>query len=232
MTGEPLPSLTFAALEARIEAVPDGPVSILDMPRWTITPYAIGAVAAVFGILPSSLVHVWEPRPWMVLMARCGLGVMCCAFALPFLRAVWTLATQMLNFRKSTIEQMDHDRSAFGEIAHWLAQHPESVVADHLRFAQQMQATLQAKLGFLAGGMDKLGILPAAVAAVLALQNWSGTRQIPLWLAMAGLFLLLLWLVGVLAAAMRLRVRVYESLLGEAMRLRESQETGGKLESK
>lgn len=165
-------------------------------------------------------------------MARGGLVAMCCAVALPFLRTVWTLTTQMLHFRKFTIEQMDHDRSVFGEIAHWLAQHPKSVVADHLRFAQYMQATLQAKLGFLAGSIDKLGILPAAVAVILALQNWSGTRQIPLWLAMAGLFLLLFWLVGVLAAAMRLRVRVYESLLGEAMRLQESQGTEGKPESK
>lgn len=222
MDGESLPPLTFAAIEARIEAMPDGPVSMLDTPRWAIVLYVIGAVAAVFGLLPSLLEHIWEPRPWMVLMTRGGLVVMCCACALPFLRSVWTLVTQMLRFNKSMIEQMDHDRLMLGDLAHWLARYPKSALADHLHFAQYRQVMLQGKLGLLVGNMDKLGVLPAAIAAVLALQNWNSTQRIPPWLAMAGVFLLLLWVVGLLFANVRLRVQVYETLLGEAMKLQES----------
>lgn len=222
MDDQSLPPLTFAAIEARIEAMSEGPVSNLATPQWVISLYAIGAVAAVFGMLPSLLMHIWEPRAWMALMARGGVVVMCCACALPFLRSVWTLLTQMLHFRKSTIEQMDHDRVIFGELTRWLARYPKPVVAAHLRFAQHMQATLQAKLGFLAGGADKLGLLPAAVAVIITLQSWSSDRQIPLWLAIAGMFLSLSWLVGVLAAAVRLRVHVFEALLSEATRLQET----------
>lgn len=222
MDGQSLQPLTFVSIEARIKALPDGPASILDTPRWAIVLYVIGAAAAVFGLLPSLLVHVWEPRSWMVLMARGGLVVMCSACAFPFMRSIWMLVAQMLHFRKSVIQQMDHDRLMFGEIARWLAGYPKSVVADHLRFAQYTQAMLQAKLGFLAGSMEKFGILPAAVAAILALQNWNGAQRIPSWLAVIGLFVLLLWLFGVLAAAVRLRLRAYEALLEEAIRLHET----------
>jgi hypothetical protein len=224
MDAQSLPPLTFAAIEARIQAAPDGPASALDTPRWVFVLYAIGASAAFAGVLPSFLMHFWEPRPWMVWMARGGVAGMICACALPFVRSVWGLFRQMLHFRKSMLDQMDHDRVAFREIARWLAQYPKPLLADHLRFAQHMQAALQAKLGFLAGSLDKLGLLPAAATVVIALQNWNGARQIPLWMAIAGTFGSLLWLIGVLAAAMRLRIQAFEALLGGAIRFQDPQE--------
>ncbi|MBO9663402.1 hypothetical protein [Dokdonella sp.] len=224
MDDSSLPPLTFAVIEARIQAMPEGPVSLLDTPRWAVVLYAIGVVAAFFGILPSLLMQFWEPRPWMAWMARGGLVVMCGTCALPALQSMWALLTHMLRFKKSMIEQMDHDRVAVGALARWLARYPKPVLVDHLRFAQHAQARLQAKLGFLAGSLDKLGILPAAAAVVIALQNWNGARSIPAWLAIAGIFLALLWLVGVLAADVRLRVHLFETLLGEAMRFQESEE--------
>lgn len=84
-----------------------------------------------------------------------------------------------------------------------------------------MQAVLQAKLGFLAGSLDKLGLLPAAGAVIIALQNWNGVQQVPLWLAIVGIFLSLLWLFVVRATAVRLDVQVFEVLLGEAIRRQE-----------
>ena len=224
MDDSSLPPLSFAVIEARIEAMPEGPVSILDTPRWMVVLYAIGAIGAFFGLLPSLLVQVWEPRPWMASMARIGLVVMCCACALPFMRSVWMLALQFLRFKKSTIEQMDHDRETFGMLARWLARYPKPILADHLRFAQHMQATLQAKLGLLAGSLEKLGVLPAAAAVVIALQNWNSAQQVPMWLALAGIFLSLLWIIGVLTAAVRLRVHLFGALLDEAMRLRGTQD--------
>jgi hypothetical protein len=131
---------------------------------------------------------------------------------------------ELLRFRTSAIEQMDHDRAVMAELSHWLATYPRAAIADHLRFAQYMQATLQAKLGFLGGGADKLGILPAAIAAFIALRNWNDVQATPLWLVIVGLFLCALWGIGVIASALRLRVQTFEAVLGSAMKLKDGEQ--------
>jgi len=221
MDDSSLPALSFSLIEARIEAMPEGPSAELTTPRWAAVLNLIGAGGAIVGLLPSVFVHFVEPRPWMAVMALSGLAVMACACAVPFARSLWILLRHMSRNTKSTIEQMDHDRVVFGELTRWLARYPKPVIADHLRFAQHMQATVQAKVGLLVGGLDKVGILPAAFSAAIALQGWLDHSRPPLWLVIAAIFLALLWGIGVLASFARMRVQVFETLLSNAARLQD-----------
>jgi len=216
-----LPALSFALIEARIAAMPEGTSAYLDTPRWAAALYLIGAGGAIVGLLPSVFEHFLEPGHWMAVMSQSGLAVMACACAVPFARSLWILWRHMSRNTKFTIEQMDHDRVVFGELTHWLARYPKPVIADHLRFAQHMQATMQAKVGLLAGGLDKMGILPAAFSAAIALQGWLDHSRPPLWLVIAAIFLALLWAIGVLASFARMRAQVFETLLSNAARLQD-----------
>jgi hypothetical protein len=224
MEGQPAPPLSFAAIEARIKAMPEGPLLALETPGWVTFLYAMGAGAAAVGVLPSLFVLIWAPQPWMGAMASGGVIAMCCALALPYVRSLRIMLTALVHFRSSAIEQMDHDRAVMAELSRWLATYPRAAIADHLRSAQYMQATLQAKLGFLGGGADKLGILPAAIAAFIALRNWNDVQATPLWLVIVGLFLCTLWGIGVIASALRLRVQTFEAVLGNAMKLKDGEQ--------
>lgn len=216
-----LPPLSFAAIEARIASMPEGPNAALNTPRWAMVLNLIGAGGAILGLLPSVLVRVMQPQEWMVAMAYSGMAVMAAACIAPFVHSVWVLGRQFVRGTAEFIEQMDHDREVFDELARWLARYPKAVVADHLRFAQHMQTTLQAKLGLFAGGLDKLGILPAIGTAAIVIKGVIEGSAPPAWLAIVGIFLALLWAVGVLASFARLRVQTFETLLGNAARLQE-----------
>lgn len=216
-----LPPLSFAAIEARIASMPEGPISTLNTPAWATALNLIGAGGAILGLLPSVLVAVLSPQPWMAVMAMSGLAVMVVACAPPFVRSVWVLGRQFRHATAGFIEQMDHEREVFAELTRWLARYPKPVVADHLRFTQHMQASTQAKVGLLVGGLDKLGILPALGSAAILVKGAMYDHAPPVWLALVGIFLALLWGVAVLASFAQLRIRVFEALLAGAQRLQE-----------
>jgi len=68
--------LTFALLDAQIEAMPEGPVATLNTPQW-IRPWTlIGVAGAVLGLLPSLLIQWFQPAQWMVWISKAGLIVM------------------------------------------------------------------------------------------------------------------------------------------------------------
>lgn len=219
-----LPPLSFTAIEARIHEMPDGPIAALNTPRWAVALNLIGAGGAIIGLLPSLLMRVLPPQEWMAMLPLSGAAVMVGACALPFVRSVWMLVRQFSRPTKSIVEQMDHDREVMGELTRWLARYPKPAIADHLRFAQHMQVQMQSKVGLLVGGMDKLGIVPAAVSAAIVIQNAFANAQPPLWLLIVGIFLALLWVIGVLTSFARLRVQVFETLLAGAIRLQEAEQ--------
>lgn len=214
--------LSFALIEARIAAMPEGPSAYLNTPHWAAALNMIGAGGATLGLLPSIFVYFLEPQLWMAVMAYSGLAVMCGACAVPFVRSLWVLWRHFSRPTMSIIEQMDHDRGQFIELTQWLARYPKPVIADHLRFAHHMQARMEAKVGLLVGALDKAGILPAVFAAAIIAKDWLDKSRPPLWLVIVAFFLTLMWAIGVLASFARLRVQVLETLLANAARLQES----------
>lgn len=210
-------TLTFAELEKRIAEVPDGPSAVLNTPKVLVWLNAIGTLGIVIGVLPSLLIHVFEPKMWMVCVARAGLIVEIVFFAPGFLRAVWVIAKEIWQWRPKLVEQLDHDAGHFRGLARWLVGFPKTSIQEQLRFVEAAQQRLGAKIGLLAGGAGKLGIVPLLVSVTITLGNVHDLTDMPLWQAMLAIFLSITWLIAWLAALMRLRMQLYASLLSDAL---------------
>lgn len=123
----------------------------------------------------------------------------------------------MWRWRDDQVAQLDHGLGQFRSLHTWLRRHPTEIVAEHLRFVQLVQTRLTAKLGFLAGGLDKLGVLPLLVALAIQLNVYADWDKVPLWQVILGLFAAITYLVAFIGSLMRLRLQLYEAVLAEAL---------------
>ena len=213
-------SFSFSELEKRIRAIPDGPASVLNTPSWIVTLNVIGTLGIILGLFPSLLIKLMDPQMWMVGMARAGLWIAVVAYLPGFARGILVVARSMWRWRTEQTEQLDHDLGHFRALAKELAKHPAAALSEHLRFAQFVQTRLAAKLGFLAGGLDKLGVLPILFAMGVQLKAYDDLGAIPLWQAVVALFFSVTYLVAMVGTLMRLRLQLYESVLTEALESR------------
>ncbi|MCI2263555.1 pyridoxamine 5'-phosphate oxidase family protein [Xanthomonas indica] len=210
------PSLTFALLEQKIEAMPEGPVSALSSPRWVRVLNTVGWAGIVIGLLPSLLLLWFAPQLWMVTLSRVGL-VLTLAFFPYLLRTVWLVIYEFVNSRQQFVEQFDHDVAQLRRVSQWLLAYPRDVLEDQLRYAKMAQERLVSKLGLLVGGMDKLGLLPLCLSLFVVLRNWRDLLALPAWLSILALFAAILWMISWLGAHFRLRLHLYESVLAAAL---------------
>lgn len=210
-------TLSYTELERRIRALPDGPAKVLDTPGWLMLPNIIGTVGMVLGLLPSLLILFIEPKTWMVLVARTGVWMAYLGYAPGFIRSVYVVALSMWRWRTDQVMQLDHDLEQLRSLHTWLRRHPSNVVAEHLRFVQMAQTRMTAKLGWLAGGLDKLGILPLLVALAIQLKVYADWENVPNWQLFLGLFAAVTYLIAFVGSMMRLRLQLYEAVLQEAL---------------
>jgi hypothetical protein len=227
--------LSFAVLEKKLQALPDGPAAVLSMPSWMGMWNAIGTVGVVTGLLPSLLIKFMAPAMWMVFMAKLGVWLALIGYGPGIVRGLWVMVFEFWHWRPKFVAQSDHDLAHFRELKRWLSNYPQEELEEHHHFARLSQERLTSKLGLLAGGFDKLGIIPALLALLLLLRN-SGEitletlLAIPPWQAVAGIILSIVYLLGLLAMRMRLCLQLYEAMLSGALdyKLREarSQDNG------
>lgn len=209
--------LSFAQLDTRLREVPDGPSVILNTPKpYRILNY-IGWAGAITALLPFVLVRIMTPAMWMITMVQIGFSIMLVAWLPMFARSTSVLGWTLWRWRKDQIEQLDHDHPHFHAIVVWLCGFSAETLAEHRRTAQLAQRQLTAKLGLLAGGVDRLGILPVLAAVFLFLRNWKDPLDMPGWQMMLGVFLVLLYCIVTAATLMRIRLQLYETLLGDAL---------------
>ena len=213
--------LSFAELERRIRAIPDGPVGVLKMPRWAIPFVVLGTVGIVVGLLPSLLIRFWPPQMWMVHMAKAGLWIAVVGYAPEFFRGLWVLILGFARWKSDLVLQLDHDLAQARELNRWLAAFPKEALEDHARFAKHVEIRLHSKLGLLMGNLDKLGIVPILAAFGILLAEYRDPGALTPWLIYLGIFLAVTYLIAWLGAHMRLRVQLYESLLTSALEKRE-----------
>lgn len=216
------PAFSFDALESRLEAIPDGPASVFDSPRWLLPFYFVGWTGALVGLLPSALIRFMDPAPWMVWMARAGLWIELAGFAPGLVRGGIVLGISFWHWRREQVRQLDHDLPRFRELRDWLCQFPIDSRREALSFVRRNRERLGTKLGLLAGSLDKLGVLPILVAVAI---QWKASSvelgAIPLWQALTAFFLLLMYAIGIMISLMRLRLQLYEMVLSDSL------ETGG-----
>jgi hypothetical protein len=210
-------SLSYTELERRIRALPDGPAKILNTPGWLLIPNVVGTLGMVLGLVPSLLILFLEPRVWMAYMARAGVWMAFLGYAPGFMRSMYVVAVSMWHWRIEQVAQLDHDLVQVRSLHTWLRRHPTEVVAEHLRFVQMVQMRLTAKLGFLAGGLDKLGVLPLLVALAIQLNVYAAWDKVPQWQVILGMFAAVTYLIAFIGSLMRLRLQLYEAVLAEAL---------------
>jgi hypothetical protein len=214
------PSFSFVELDRRLRAMPDGPASVLNTPRWIFVLDFVGWAGLIAGLIPSLLIHFLEPKIWMVWMARAGLWVALLTFAPGFVRGAVVVVRSMLRWQTGQVQQMDHDLVQYRDLRRWLAQFPAEASSEALRFVRQGQERISAKLGLIAGSVHNLGILPMLVALAIQLKAIGQWGQTPGWQIELALFLAIFYLIGFVAALMRLRLQLYELVLTDSLAAR------------
>lgn len=216
-------SLSFAALEARIKEMPDGPSAVLNTPQWLTWLNGLGALGVIIGIAPFLMIQFLPPRQWMVPVAQAGLWITLIGWVPYIVRGIWVIGLEFWRWRPKLVEQSDHDLSQFRELRRWLVEFPRAELEDHQRFAQLSQQRLTAKLGLLQGGFDKLGVLPALLALLWLFSSAGNSLSVeallatPWWQSWLASMFVVTYLISLLAVRMRLSLQLYELVLADAL---------------
>lgn len=210
-------ALTFTYLHAQIEALPEGPVSVLRSPGWTRSWTIAGVVGMLLALLPSLLVQWLQPAWWMVTVGRIGLAVAIIGFAPGFIRDVWVIFRQFRHQRRGFVEQFDHDAAHIHALAVRLSAYPRDVLERQRRFAVMGHARMESRLMMMLGGIERLGLLPLLLSLFVLLRNWRDLLALPFWLTMLAAMAAILWVIGWWAAEFRRRLQLYEFVLDEAL---------------
>lgn len=210
--------LTFAKLDKKLQAIPEGPAAALSTPPWLAMWNAVGTVGILAGLLPSLLIKFMTPVAWMAFMAQMGIWIALIGYAPYFVRSVWVLRRSFWHWRIEQVQQLDHDYAHWYTLTGELARQPTPVLDNMLRFVRQVEMRLVAKATLVIGSADKLGIAPLLGAlAIQANAYFNQDTPMSTWLVVLGMFLAVTYLVGFLASLMRLRLRLYEAVLSEAL---------------
>lgn len=227
-------TLTFAALNARIDALPDHESLSVAPSRRQRWGYIIGFGAGFIGLLaaklfPSSKVAlVFTTVMLVVEVAGLFLAI---APRGPWRR--WRLPS-FASERRDFAEQLDFDLFHYEQIMAWLVSFPKERLEAMAQYASQRHEGLKDKHPLISGSLEKLGALP--VAAVLFLQfkdlHWPPQPTWPefiLGMAIVGLYWGSLLLVSV-----RFRAQLFALLLSKAAEsatiLRDSDAQAGEAE--
>lgn len=208
--------LSFVVLDQRLREMPDGPSAVLNTPRLLKVMNIVAFIGALVGLTPYFLINWFEPAQWMVWMARGGLMILILAGLPDFIRNCGVMGMQFWRWRGEQVRQLDHDSDYFEYILDWLAEFSSAEISKSERVARLSLAQLTAKIGFFAGGLDKLGVVPVFASAFLFIHQWKDPLAMPTWQVILGVFLVLLYLIMTNANLMRIRLQLYHSLLIEA----------------
>lgn len=212
---------SFSDLEKRIAAMPDGPIAVLNRPRWQYWCDIGGGVGVIVGLLPGVFIQFLEPKPWMVVMSKVGLLMMALLLAPGFFRSIWTFALLLWRGKSQDAAQLDFDFSELNQLQTWLAKMPKPALEQHLRFIRAAQACVTAKLSLMGGSLDRFGILPLILAIAVQLKAFTADGlDTPLWQILPGLFFAIGYLVALNGTFMRVRMHLYEVVLAEALERR------------
>lgn len=213
---------SFAELEKSIAALPDGPLGVLNRPRWQYWLDLVGGVGVILGLLPSALIPFIGPELWMVTVARIGFWIMVTGLVPGMVRGLWVLARMWWRGKAQDAEQLDHDFVQLDALQPWLSKLPRPALERRLRFIQMAQTRVAAKLSLMGGGLERFGLLPLMLAVVVQVKAVTAeSLALPLWQIVPGMFFAIIYVVGLNAAFYRVRMHLYEVTIAEALARRE-----------
>lgn len=216
-------TLTFATLNARIDALRDHE-SLLVAPgrrqRWG---YIIGFSAGFLGLLVGKLLPNAKLAP---LFTATMLAVEIAGLLVAIIpRRPWRLPG-FTSERRTFADQLDFDMEEEAGLVAWLRTFPKERLKVMERYVSQRHERLKDKLPLLSGGLEKLGALPVAVALYLQFKDLRWPPHLS-WIELfLGFALVSLYWASLLLTSVRFRAQKIEVLLRQAIDAETVADTG------
>ncbi len=211
------PTLTFAALDARIEALPEFPADKAFFPRQTTWGFAAAAAGAVFALLCVKLLP--GNAPWTTVLASIGIAVELAGVVIAGIAMMPKTWPTFANERRGSAERLDFALPHHLALVEWLRTFPLDQRQALSEFASHRHERMKERLPLLTGSIEKLGALPIAIALCLQFKDMRWPPH-PGWVEIF-LIVVLVWgyWLSVMQINIRLRLRLYETLLRKALEI-------------
>jgi len=209
------PKLTFAALDARIEALPEYPPDKAIFPKKAKWGFGLGTAGALFALLSVKLLP--SHAIYTVVLAAIGVGVEAIGLGFAMISHMPRSWPTFASERRDSAERLDFELPGHLELLEWLRTFPVEQRKTLCEFVSHRHERMKDKLPMLTGSIEKLGALPIVIALYLQFKNahWPPHAS---WLEIFLIFALIsgYW-VSVMQIGVRLRLQLYETLLRKAL---------------
>ncbi|RAN82006.1 hypothetical protein B5P43_09990 [Bacillus sp. SRB_336] len=209
------PKLTFTALDAKIEAMPEHPSASTVMPKKARRCFTIGFIAAAAGLIAAKIMPS-DHLSTVIITLACliteviGLGL----GAASMLPRTWPTFTSE---RREAAEELDFDLPYHQELIYWLQSYPRDQLETLSAYIGYRQERMRERLPMLTGGIEKLGALPILIALYIQFKDAHWPPH-PSWLEIFLIFALVLgYWTSLLQINVRFRLQTYDMLLKKAL---------------
>jgi hypothetical protein len=209
-------TLTFAALEAKLEEVPQHSYASTDMSKKARWGLAVGFVSAALGLLagkllPSNHLSTVIIAATFLLVELVALGI---AMATQLPRSWPTFAGE----RREAAEALDFDLPHNQELIRWIQNRPRDQLEKLSDYASYRLERLRERLPMLTGGIEKLGALPVFIALYIQFKDAQWPPH-PSWIEIVLVFALIFgYWTSLLQTNVRFRLQTYDMLLKKALK--------------
>ncbi|MBB5358251.1 hypothetical protein HDE76_001457 [Rhodanobacter sp. ANJX3] len=208
------PTLTFSALDAQIQALPESPSDNTIFPKKAKWGLSAAAFGALIGLLSVKLL---PNHATTVVIAYISLTVEMAGVLVAGISLIPTKWPTFANERRDFAEQLDFDLPHHLALVEWLRAFPLDERETLSEFVSYRHERMKEKLPMLTGSIEKLGALPIVVALYLQFKDMQWPPH-PGWIEIFLIFALIFgyWL-SVRQINIRLRLQLYETLLSKAI---------------
>jgi len=207
--------LTFAALDAKIEALPESPSDKAIFPKKAKWGFFAVAAGALFGLLCAKLLP--SNAMYTVVLASIGLAIEIAGAVIVGISQIPKKWPTFANERRDFAKRLDFDLPHHLALVEWLRTFPLDQRETLSEFVSYRHERMAEKLPMLTGSIEKLGALPVVIALYLQFKDMHWPPH-PSWADIFMIFALVLgyWL-SVMQISVRLRLQLYETLLSKAL---------------
>ena len=209
------PQLTFAVLNARIDALPKFPEDSTILPKKAKWGFVAAIAGALFALLSVKLLP--NNATYTPILSFIGIVVEIVGVVVTALSQVPKQWPTFANERREFAAELDFDLPNHLELVDWLRTFPLDQREKLNEFISYRHARMKEKLPMLTGNIEKLGALPVVIALYLQFKDMHWPPH-PSWLEIGLIFALVFgyWL-SMLQISVRLRLQLYEMLLSKAL---------------
>lgn len=205
--------LTFAALNERIDALPEHESLVVAPTRRQRLGYIIGFGAAFLCVLTVKVLPASQTLEYFS-FAMLAIEIVALVMAVP--RRPWVLPS-FAAWRREFADRMDFDLREHEKLIAWLRGFPKDRLDAMARFATHRNEQLKERYPLLSGSIEKLGALPVVAALYLQFKELSWPPQMTWIEFILGTALVVLYWASLAVASARRRAQLFEMLLKRAI---------------